>query len=185
MNLNYKQNNWVELLPIVTFNINNSPSEALPSNRTPIEVETATSPLLPMDTHKLMRRNIEKSKPSIEDRMTEITSTHEQVREALSTTRDRMRQEQDKNRRTVSSGIVVGSKVWLNLAGINLSRFSLRPCPKLNPRYFGPFEVLAQPGRLRYKLKLPDDYYIHDTVHVDRLKPYTHPSMVKYKGKNI
>eukprot|EP01052_Picozoa_sp_SAG31_P059431 SAG31_NODE_18732_length_624_cov_1.862857_2_plen_41_part_01 len=41
-----------------------------------------------------MRRNIEKSKPSIEDRMTEITSTHEQVREALSTTRDRMRQEQ-------------------------------------------------------------------------------------------
>ena len=66
-----------------------------------------------------------------------------------------------------------------------MSRFNLRPCPKLNPRYYGPYKVLAQPGVNRYKLQLPDDCYIHDTFSSDRLKPYHDPSMVKFKGKSL
>eukprot|EP01052_Picozoa_sp_SAG31_P061077 SAG31_NODE_20185_length_581_cov_1.232365_1_plen_116_part_00 len=81
--------------------------------------------------------------------------------------------------------ITVGSRVWLNLNGVGLSRFNLRPCPKLNPRYYGPYKVLAQPGVNRYKLKLPDDCYIHDTFSSNRLKPYYDPSMVKFKGKSV
>ena len=53
-------------------------------------------------------------------------------------------------------------------------------CPKLNPKYSGPFEIIAQPGPLRFKLKLPADAGIHDTFHVARLKPYTDPALVRH-----
>jgi len=96
-----------------------------------------------------------------------------------------MKLEANKKRRDVDDRIKVGSKVWLNLEGISLNRFNLRPCPKLNPKYFGPFEVIAQPGLIRYKLKLPDDAYIHDTFHVARLKPYNDPAMVRFRSRQL
>nr|GFD21928.1 putative reverse transcriptase domain-containing protein [Tanacetum cinerariifolium] len=42
---------------------------------------------------------------------------------------------------------------------------------KLNPRYIGPFKVLAKVGSVAYKLKLPDQLSrVHSTVHVSNLK---------------
>eukprot|EP01052_Picozoa_sp_SAG31_P033116 SAG31_NODE_3703_length_3974_cov_7.925161_5_plen_225_part_00 len=121
----------------------------------------------------------------IEDRMMELTTVHKQVKELIEESRRRMKTTADKRRRDVDTAIVVGSKVWLNLEGIGMNRFNLRPCPKLNPRYFGPFKVLSQPGVTRYRLQLPDDCAIHDTFSSDRLKPYLDPEMVKYKGKTL
>ncbi|KAI3773964.1 hypothetical protein L1987_48504 [Smallanthus sonchifolius] len=42
---------------------------------------------------------------------------------------------------------------------------------KLNPRYVGPFEILARVGPVAYKLKLPQELSnVHDTFHVSNLK---------------
>ena len=42
---------------------------------------------------------------------------------------------------------------------------------KLNPRYIGPFEILARIGPVAYKLKLPQELQnVHDTFHVSNLK---------------
>ena len=42
---------------------------------------------------------------------------------------------------------------------------------KLNPRYIGPFEILARIGPVAYKLKLPQELSgVHDTFHVSNLK---------------
>ena len=42
---------------------------------------------------------------------------------------------------------------------------------KLNPRYIGPFEILARIGPVAYKLKLPQKLQnVHDTFHVSNLK---------------
>jgi hypothetical protein len=48
-------------------------------------------------------------------------------------------------------------KAWLNISGISLNDLNLRPAPKLNPRFYGPFLVVSQPGQNRFRLKLPDD----------------------------
>ena len=42
---------------------------------------------------------------------------------------------------------------------------------KLNPRYIGPFEILARIGSVTYQLKLPQELSnVHDVFHVSNLK---------------
>ncbi|GKF78827.1 hypothetical protein Tco_0234395, partial [Tanacetum coccineum] len=42
---------------------------------------------------------------------------------------------------------------------------------KLNPRYVGPFKVLAKVGKVAYKLELPQELSrVHHTFHVSNLK---------------
>ena len=55
----------------------------------------------------------------------------------------------------------------------------------MNPKYYGPFEIIAQPGPIRYKLKLPADCQIHDTFHVARLKPYNDPELVRHGSRPL
>eukprot|EP01052_Picozoa_sp_SAG31_P041645 SAG31_NODE_6369_length_2041_cov_8.698764_1_plen_78_part_00 len=43
--------------------------------------------------------------------------------------RNKMKLLVDEKRRDTDDDIRVGEKVWLNLEGIELNRFNLRPCP--------------------------------------------------------
>jgi hypothetical protein len=55
MSLNYAQDNWVEILPQLTFAINDSPSAALGDSRTPLLVEHGHHPIRAMDLHDSLR----------------------------------------------------------------------------------------------------------------------------------
>nr|GFA22633.1 putative reverse transcriptase domain-containing protein [Tanacetum cinerariifolium] len=64
----------------------------------------------------------------------------------------------------------VGDKVKLKISSRKeVIRFSKRG--KLNPRYIGPFRVLAKVGTVAYKLELPQQLSkVHSTFHVSNLK---------------
>ncbi|CDJ63306.1 hypothetical protein ENH_00040050 [Eimeria necatrix] len=72
----------------------------------------------------------------------------------------------DTKRRAVE--YAVGDTVWLSSK--HLPPFN--SCPKLEPRYRGPFEVLERIGTVAYRLALPPTYECHDVFHVSQLVPH-------------
>ncbi|GJR83371.1 hypothetical protein Tco_0154156 [Tanacetum coccineum] len=64
----------------------------------------------------------------------------------------------------------VGDRVMLKVSPWKgVVRFGKRG--KLNPRYVGPFEVLAKVGKVSYRLELPQELSrVHHTFHVSNLK---------------
>ncbi|CDJ67180.1 hypothetical protein ENH_00031850 [Eimeria necatrix] len=65
----------------------------------------------------------------------------------------------DTKRRAVE--YAVGDKVWLSSK--HLPPFN--SCPKFEPRYRGPFEVIERIGTVAYRLALPPTYDCHDVFH--------------------
>lgn len=62
----------------------------------------------------------------------------------------------------------VGDFAWLDTQ--DLQSMKLPGGKKLRSRWTGPFEISQVDGELNVKLKLPDDWQIHDVIHVSRLK---------------
>ena len=74
-------------------------------------------------------------------------------------------------RRSDDKTIKVGSLVRLNLDHIKLNLFKKRES-KLNPLWYGPFRILAQPSPVSFTLQLPNDTRLHDS-YLPRIKVKT------------
>eukprot|EP01052_Picozoa_sp_SAG31_P000101 SAG31_NODE_3_length_45830_cov_42.279701_28_plen_748_part_00 len=189
MYLNYAQDNWVEILPQLTFAMNDSPSAALGNQRTPLLVEHGHHPIRAMDLHDSLKMDEDAPAPTdqksvaIQKRIDRMKSLHQQVYDAVEESRLNMKDAHDERRRVKSELLKPGMKAWLDIHGLDFSELSLRPKPKLNPKFYGPFTIVSQPGENRFRLELPADSKAHPVFHVSRLKPWTDPDMVKYKNK--
>ena len=84
-------------------------------------------------------------------------------------------------RREIDKRLKVGAKAWLDLDGINLEQFNLRPSPKMNPLFYGPYEIISRPRTNSFRLKLPKGCRIHDVFSVSRLKAYRDPAFLGRK----
>ncbi|GJY08289.1 putative reverse transcriptase domain-containing protein [Tanacetum coccineum] len=104
----------------------------------------------------------------ISDRDTKFTSHFwKSLNEALAS-RDRQRSYADKRRKPLE--FQVGDKVMLKVSpSKGVIHFGKRG--KLNPRYIGPFKILAKVGTVAYRLELPEQLSrVHSTFHVSNLK---------------
>ncbi|KAD5317445.1 hypothetical protein E3N88_17391 [Mikania micrantha] len=98
----------------------------------------------------------------------ETTDKIFKIRDRLRAAQDRQKSYADVRRKPLS--FQVGDRVMLKVSPWKgVIRFGKRG--KLNPRYIGPFEIIAKVGPVAYKLKLPPELSgVHDTFHVSNLK---------------
>ncbi|GKA36197.1 putative reverse transcriptase domain-containing protein [Tanacetum coccineum] len=98
----------------------------------------------------------------------ETTEKIIQIKHRLQASRDRQRSYADKRRKPLE--FQVGDKVMLKVSPWKgVIRFGKRG--KLNPRYIGPFKILAKVGTVAYRLELPEKLSrVHSTFHVSNLK---------------
>ncbi|GJT65860.1 putative reverse transcriptase domain-containing protein [Tanacetum coccineum] len=159
--LNMRQHRWLELLSDYDFSYNNnyhtsikaSPFEALYGRK-------CRSPICWAEVG-----DAQLTSPEI---IRETTEKIIQIKHRLQALRDRQRSYANKRRKPLE--FQVGDKVMLKVSPWKgVIRFGKRG--KLNPRYIGPFKILAKVGTVAYRLELPDTLScVHSTFHVSNLK---------------
>ncbi|GJW75469.1 putative reverse transcriptase domain-containing protein [Tanacetum coccineum] len=98
----------------------------------------------------------------------ETTKKIVQIKQRIQVARDRQKSYVDVRHKPLE--FQVGDRVMLKVSPWKGAiRFGKRG--KLNPRYIGPFKVLAQVGDVAYRLKIPQQLSrVHSTFHVSNLK---------------
>ncbi|GJU49976.1 hypothetical protein Tco_1219531 [Tanacetum coccineum] len=97
----------------------------------------------------------------------ETTEKIVQIKQRIQAARDRQKSYADVRRKPLE--FQVGDRVMLKVSPWKgVVRFGKRG--KLNPRYIGPFKVLAKVGTVAYRLELPQQLSrVHSTFHVSNL----------------
>ena len=162
---------WDTHLPLVEFSYNNSyhssikvaPFEALYGRkcRSPLcWAEVGDTQLA-----KALTSDQALTGPEI---IRETTEKISQIRARLQASRDRQKSYADKRRKPLE--FQVGDRVLLKISPWKgVIRFGKRG--KLNPRYIGPFEIVARIGPVAYRLQLPAELNgVHPVFHVSNLK---------------
>nr|GEY75320.1 putative reverse transcriptase domain-containing protein [Tanacetum cinerariifolium] len=152
---------WVKHLPLVEFSYNNSyhasikaaPYEALYGRkcRSPMcWAEVGESQLIGPEL--------------IQETMEKIVL----IKQSMQAAQDRQKNYADRKRKPME--FEIRDRVMLKVSHWKgVVRFGKRG--KLNPRYVGPFKVLAKVGKVAYKLELPQELSrVHHTFHVSNLK---------------
>ena len=146
------QNNWSALLPIAEFTHNSWKHEN--TKHTPHELIIGINPTASLTIP-------EDSIPAAQERLKQLQESRSDAQKAL-----QKRIKPINPPRTY----VAGDKIWLEARNLKIKL----PSRKFSPRRYGPFEVIEQISPVAYRIKLPNDWKIHNVFHVDLLIPHVH-----------
>jgi len=181
------QDTWDVQLPMVEFAINNAPSEA--TKQTPFVLNYGVHPRHP-GLAQLLRPPQELSMAILSPCEYELNAVAtrdipevpaaiqftQQMQAAIDHTKlllhaSRQRMMAIANPHRIEAPFLVGDWVLLSTKYIKLK---YKGCPKLMPRYVGPFEITKAIGSAAFRLNLPDQMRVHPVFHASLLKPYIH-----------
>lgn len=108
----------------------------------------------------------------INRQMVERSALLDELKSNLLAAQDHMRTVANARSKDVS--FLPGDFVHLKLQPYRLKSFINKINDKLNPRFYGPFQVLAKVGEVAYKLALPSSARIHHVFHISQLKKSLH-----------
>ncbi|XP_070681682.1 uncharacterized protein [Malus domestica] len=76
------------------------------------------------------------------------------------------------SKKRIERVLAVGDCVYLRFVPYQHKSLATHPFHKLQPRFYGPFQVLAKIGNVAYKIKLLDHSKLHLVFHVSCLKKH-------------
>ena len=155
--LNFKQNDWARLLPMVEFAYNNIKNPS--TNHTPFKLNCGYHPCNSFEEDTNPRFWLKTSIKLLAELQELMTVCQENLHHAQEL------QKQAHNKGVKPKSYTPGDKVWLNSKYIKTKQNR-----KLKAKFFGPFWVLHPVGKQAYKLKLPKKERIHDVFHVSLLE---------------
>jgi hypothetical protein len=103
-----------------------------------------------------------------------------QLKENLSQTQARMKKYADLKR--TERKLDIGDMVYIKMQPYCMAAFGIRQSIKLTSKFYGPFRVLEQIGKLAYKLQLPAGVKIHPVFHVSQLKKHLGANVIPEPG---
>nr|GEW24434.1 hypothetical protein [Tanacetum cinerariifolium] len=160
------RNGWERHLPLVEFSYNNSYHASIKvASFEALYGRKCRSPVCWAEVG-----DVQLTGPEL---IQETTEKIRQIKHRMQAARDRQKSYADVRRKPLE--FQVGDRVMLKLSPWKgVVRFGKRG--KLNPRYIGPFKVLAKVGTVAYRLELPEQLSrVHSTFHDCLL------SFLKYK----
>ncbi|GJS44069.1 putative reverse transcriptase domain-containing protein [Tanacetum coccineum] len=152
---------WVKHLPLAEFSYNNSYHASIKA--APYEALYGRKYRSPVYWAK-----VEEAQLTGPELIQETTEKIVLIKQRMKAAQDRQKSYADQKRKPIE--FEVRDRVMLKVSPWKgVVRFGKRG--KLNPRYVGPFKVLAKVGKVAYKLELPQELSrVQHTFHVSNLK---------------
>ena len=163
---------WVSQLPMVEFYYNCSINEA--SKHSPFEVTYGFQPATPAD--RLLP--LTGAPASVADRLTDLVSVREVVRELLILSKQRMAARSSRP----APVFCPGDLVYLSSKGLHIHS---QKCKHLRDQRLGPFPVIESIGMKSYKLQLPKACRLHPVFHCDLLSKANNPTPLRNQPAEI
>ena len=154
----YRQDDWVQWLPIAEFALNARISSA--TGKSPFELLYGYQPEFRVSENPMT--NV----PAADERLKLLKEAQEDARSALELTAERMKRFYDHGVQAAPQ-FKIGDKVYVEREKHPRGQ----PTSKLAPRRDGPYPIVRKLGELVYEVKLTPRDKRHPVFHVDRLRP--------------
>lgn len=160
--VNYKQDNWDDLLPALEFAVNNTTQSS--TKNSPFYLNYGFDPRTP---HSLLHPGISPV-PAVNDYLTEISSAISLAKDNLKRAQDHQAKYANTHRRELD--FQEGEEVLLSTANFIQEAMKFRPSKKLTEKFIGPYKIIKMISPVAAKLDLPPTMKIHPVFHVSLLK---------------